>query len=102
MAFEARSGSTRQYYYRSERHGDRVRKVYLGTGPDAQEQDRLVRERRQEREAELSALATQEARFARAEKALRDLLELARALLEATLLAAGYRERRGEWRRPRS
>lgn len=45
MALEQRNG--RSYYYRYERDGEKVRKVYVGAGPIAElasEADRIERE----------------------------------------------------------
>ena len=101
MAWEKRRNG-RLYYYRSHRHGDRVAKEYVGSGPAAEAAAQTDAERRAAREAERQA-----------EQQLRDVYSAAAEQVavfgckvdlrtEAELLAAGYhRHDRGPWRRKR-
>jgi hypothetical protein len=100
MGWEERRG--RLYYYKSERVGGRVRKVYLGNDEVARtlaEADATIR-RVQE--------AGREARRARREEMdaedaqLEELCELIELLTKGALLEVGYRKRKGEWRRKRA
>ena len=96
MALETRDGRT--YYYRSVRDGDKVRKVYEGSGElarivhEREIMDRAAEEhrRKQEREAqeELEALSAP----------ARVVGEAAEVLVRAVLVAGGYRRHKGEWR----
>src|SRR3954452_5367433 len=99
MAWERRGGNL--YYYQSEREDGRVRKRYIGTGEIAEliahadETIRRTRAGRRERErAEL-----EEARGLAS--AADELHEAAEILARAELVAAGYRRRKGQWRRRR-
>ena len=99
MAWEQRGG--RRYYYRCVRKGDRVRKVYVGTGPaadQAAETDRRHRQQRLERKQRMSALVLElelAARFA--DHGHEEFLQRATELLNE----AGYRYHRGSWRKQR-
>ena len=99
MALENRGGNL--YYYRSVRRGDKVSRVYMGSGELARiahERDLInraieegrQREERAERES-LEALAAPVA----------ELCEVAEVLARAHLIAAGCHRHKGEWRRER-
>ena len=97
MAWEKRRNKV--YFYRSVRHGEKVLKVYLGAGPDAEQAADAGRGRRQERdrlrESEVLELLRLEAVLA---QALR-LEALVCLLTEAALLAVGLRrQNRRPWR----
>jgi hypothetical protein len=99
VAWEKRGGKL--YYYRSVRDGERVKKEYVGTGEIAEllahadETIRLSREKRRAQEmAERESL----------EELLAPTLEVreaARVLARASLVALGYHNHHGEWRRRR-
>ena len=100
MALEKRNG--RLYYYRHVRDGDRVRKVYVGSGELARiayEQDlikRTIEKHRQQEEQEeweeLEGLAS----------SVEDFCEVTEILTRACLVAGGYRRYQGHWRLKRS
>jgi hypothetical protein len=100
MALEKRNGNL--YYYRSVRDGDKVRKVYEGSGELARiahEREIMNRaagehERREERE-ELDRIEALAARVLQ-------LSEATEVLVRAHLVAAGYRRYQGKWRRARA
>jgi hypothetical protein len=99
MALEKRDGNL--YYYRHVRDGDRVRKVYVGSGELARiayEQDLIKREaeehkRKEEREEreKLEALVS----------SVEELSEVAEIITRAYLIAGGYRRYQGHWRKRR-
>ncbi len=96
MAWEERNG--RHYYYQSVREAGEVRKKYIGTGEIAEliahadaTRRRVREQRREEGRAELERMRDLVA------PAL-ELDEAADALLRAHLVAAGYRECKGQWR----
>ncbi len=100
MALETRDGNL--YYYRHVRDGDRVRKVYVGSGELARiayEQDLIKRaaeehkrkEEREERE-KLETLVS----------SVEELSEVAEIITRAYLIASGYRRYQGHWRLKRS
>ena len=104
MAWERRGGGL--YYYRSERENGRVRKRYVGRGEVAElvahadETRRAVRERRRREErAELGR--ARELSEAGAELGA-ELDAAAEALARAEMVAAGYHNHKGEWRRRRN
>ncbi len=100
MALEQRNG--RSYYYRHERDGEKVRKVYVGAGPIAElasEADRI------KREAVEAQRSKQQRDLERLDALVAPVLELdyaARVLTHAALVASGYHRHKGEWRRARS
>ena len=99
MAWEKRGGNL--YYYRSVRRGDKVSRVYMGSGELAKivhERDlinRAIEEgRRQEERRERERLEALTAPVA-------ELEEIAEILARAHLIAAGCHRHKGEWRRER-
>ena len=101
MAWETRERGDR-YYYRSVRDGERVRKVYLGTGEFARiaaEGDVIRRAKREgERQRGREAVEGLEALAA----PLEELDEAAEVLTRAVLVAGGYHRHKGVWRRERT
>jgi hypothetical protein len=100
MALEKRGGNL--YYYRSIRRGDKVRRVYVGSGElatIAQELDLMERaqeeHRRQEERRELENLESLAA-------PVLEVGEAATVLARAHLVASGFHKRKGEWRRERN
>jgi hypothetical protein len=99
VAWEKRKGC--RYYYKGKRVGGRVRKVYLGAGEMARALARadaaiyctkeLERERERAERERLKALASP----------IEELCEAADVLTEAHLLAAGFTQHKGQWRRRR-
>ena len=100
MTLERRDG--RLYYYLSVRDGERVRKVYVGSGEFARicyETDILRRtSRRAQRERDSTELERLEGLVTPVE----ELSDAAKVLLIAHLVDGGYRRRKGERRRARS
>jgi hypothetical protein len=100
MAWEKRGGQS--YYYRSVRDGERVRKVYLGSGifgELAARRDEEKRERQAaERDCEREELGYLEALAA----PVLEIEEAAEVLTHAALVASGYHRHKGEWRRERT
>ena len=100
MTLERRDG--RLYYYRSVRDGERVRKLYVGSGEFARicsETDILRRtSRRAQRERERAELERLKGLVA----PLEEFSEAAKVLVTAHLVDGGYRKHKGEWRRARS
>jgi hypothetical protein len=96
MALEKRGDNL--YYYRSVRNGEKVRKVYVGSGELARiahEGDILRRTGREaEREQEKAELERLEALAA----PIRELADAAEILAHAHLIAGGYRRYEGHWR----
>lgn len=100
MGWERRRNG-RMYYFRAERDGDRVRKVYVGGGERGRQ----------------AAAADQAARHSRAQAAelrqldrrpvdelaakLHDLGATIDRLLACRLLCDGWKQHHREWRRPR-
>lgn len=96
---KARGGS---YFYASARDGDRVRKIYLGRGEKAHEAARQIEARREERTARRLAFEVERDRLAVADKLLTEMAIWAELLARATLVANGFHERKGQWRRRRN
>ncbi len=100
MGWESRHGG--MYYYRSVREGRRVIKRYYGRGPLGELAASLDEEARRRRQAESAAIAAAAAAPAPADALLAELEAACSTMLDATLVAAGFRRHdRGEWRRTR-
>ena len=99
MALERRDGNL--YYYRSVRDGEKVRKVYWGSGELA----RIAHEReimnRALREHERRESAKELERMEALAAPVLALSEAAEILVRAHLIACGYHRHKGEYRRAR-
>jgi hypothetical protein len=100
VALERRNGSL-YYYYRSKRSGERVRKVYAGSGELAQiaANEELIRRTLREGERERERAELEELKALAAPVAA--LCEATEILTRAHLVAWGYRKSQGKWRRAR-
>lgn len=99
MAWELKG--KRAYYYQAKRIGSLVRKVYLGRGDDANraaETARMMREVKAKIEEKLKEMRDDSAS---AVSVMADLEIGVNQFLQASLLAAGYRQHRGTWRKRR-
>ena len=99
MAWEKRKGSLNRYYYRSVRQGNRVRKVYFGSGLAgklAASMDAGVRGERKRRAAGVRESAEQ---YVAALEPLAALENALRALMVLSLHSAGYEYSRYKWRK---
>jgi hypothetical protein len=101
VALEKRKNGS-LYYYRSDRRGGRVRRVYVASGELARiahEQEIILRAARDhKRLEEAKELDRLEAIIA----PVLELEEAAEVLARAHLIAAGCHRRKGGWRRARS
>jgi hypothetical protein len=99
VALERRNGNL--YYYRSVRDGEKVRKVYWGSGELA----RIAHEReimnRAARQHERRESAKELERLKALAAPVLELSEAAEILVRAHLIDAGYHRRKGEYRRAR-
>jgi len=102
LSWDAKArGSKRGYFYKSIRRGDRIVKVYMGRGEEADEAARQIEQRRKDCQAQREAWQEELAQLAAADQHLRELQEAAYLLVAAVLTGAGYHQRRGEWRKQR-
>ena len=96
MSWERRKGSS--YYYKGAREGKRVRKVYLGGGPEAVEAAWVDAERRAQEQAERTERAEAEQLDAQVDRMCRAV----QRLMTAALYGAGFHQHaRGAWRKRR-
>jgi hypothetical protein len=99
VALERRNGNL--YYYQSVRAGEKVRKVYWGSGELA----RIAHEReimnRSARHHERRESAKELERLEALAAPVLELSEAAEILVRAHLIDAGYHRRKGEYRRAR-
>lgn len=90
------------YYTRSKRKNGRVVREYFGCGGTAQLLAMLDEADREERSVERAEREQERAVPLATEEALSALGAELDGLVRATLIAAGYHEHRGQWRRSRS
>jgi hypothetical protein len=96
MTLEKRDGNL--YYYRSVRDGEKVRKVYMGSGELARiAHEREIRNRAAEERERQEELKEREKLEALASPVV-GLCEVAEILVRAHLIAGGYRRYQGHWR----
>jgi hypothetical protein len=97
MALEKRGRNL--YRYRSVRTADgRVRKEYLGRGPEAVEAERRAAEARAARKADAAAARDLEASLAEADRLGRELDADVNAAVGAFLDSIGVHVHKGTWR----
>ena len=93
----------RGYYYRSERDGRRVRRMYVGAGRAGEIAAQLDALAREERWLKALDLRDEKAELDALDAPLNELNDVADLLAHAALLAAGYHQhKRGEWRKRRA
>src|SRR4051812_13236287 len=99
MGWERRGAG--EFYYRTLRRGAKTERVYLGKGPEAELAAALDQQRRRQRDRERQDRGLMRLTWRGACEPLDALEAVIDLLVRAHLLAAGYRCRRGEWRRIR-
>jgi hypothetical protein len=88
----------KRYYYRKRRVGRRVVSEYAGSGYLAELEHTLQQVEHQERAERRAAIEALKAQLADPPE-LAQYLRLVRLLMEASLVAAGFRQHeRGDWR----
>ena len=97
MGLEKRNG--RVYYYKSRRDGEKVRKVYVGAGDFAHLAAKLDEAERLRRKEEVAYWKAERERLERDAAFLQELTEAAEVLVRAHLLASGFHQHKGQWRR---
>ena len=99
MAWERRGGGL--YYYSSTRRGGKVVKAYHGRGLAGRLAADAFDRARRLRAEQASALGAERAMLAPIEAAMAALDEACRLMTRACLVAGGYHESCGHWRRRR-
>ena len=100
MGWETRPRGGR-YYTRSKKIGGRVVREYVGTGYVAERIAQMDAEEREEREQVQAALKAERDRIRAQGKAVMDYCRNVDEVLTEALLAAGYHNHKGQWRRRR-
>ena len=100
MAWEQRKRGG-WYYTRSRRINGRVVREYVGGGLRGELAAAEDARKRAVREAQRKARAEEQQRLSRQDVPLEKLNTLCRELVQQLLEAAGYCQRRGEWRKRR-
>ena len=101
MGWEARERGAGSYYYRSVREGERVRKEYVGGGALGQVAAKMDETERLRRKEEIAYRRAERERLERSAAFLQELTEAAKVLVRAHLLASGFHQHKGQWRRQR-
>jgi hypothetical protein len=99
MGWEVRG--SKRFYYRAQRVGDRVIKQYFGSGRRARLAAQEDDEERLRKARERSEIRTIEESVVDVNSLMEDLDHVVNMMLQATLLAAGYHQHRGNWRKYR-
>jgi hypothetical protein len=101
MAWETRGN--RRFYYRSKRINGKVVKEYVGgDDPETRLIAELDRQNRAKRQEAIEAVRRTQNRLDEATKPLTVFITNLDVLVQAELLAAGFHDHRGEWRRRRA
>jgi hypothetical protein len=99
MGWETRSG--REYYYRKEREGGRVRSVYVGGGETARLIAQLDAMKSDEREGKRILARMEREQLQEQETEVTRVCAIVETLTAAALLAAGFHTHKRQWRRKR-
>jgi hypothetical protein len=100
LAWEDRKGNS--YYYSAQRIGGRVRKLYLGRGSMAGRMASAESSARRRREEEMEAWTAERERLGALVALIGELCEAVEVLTRAHLIANGYHQVKGQWRRRRA
>lgn len=96
MAWESRGD--RRFYYRYQRDGRNVRKIYCGAGEAAKRAAAEDVAKKEKRAADRAELAVFQAKLAAVDQLAEEIEQGVDLLTEATLLALGFHQHRGQWR----
>ena len=99
MAWEPRSGTKARYYYRGERVGGQVRKVCYGSGRRAAMMARQDAQTQAARAKDNAAAQVAEVELEPLERLSIESDEQVELLMEALLLAGGFHQHKGQWRK---
>jgi hypothetical protein len=99
MGWEERNGH--YYYYDKIREGGRVVSKYIGKGIASKLIEATNEQNRWEREELRLERHRQRALDREIDSAIRDCSAQAKVLTEVVLLASGYHQHKGQWRRKR-
>ncbi len=99
MGWEQRNG--RSYYFRKVREGGRVRSEYMGAGLLAQLSAEEDDDKRRERNAQRATDRATRHAEAQIDRQLAGVESAIAAMTHDTLLAAGYHQHKGQWRKKR-
>jgi hypothetical protein len=100
MSWETRNGRG-AYYTRSRRNGGRIIREYIGTGDFALARAHADAQERQQRQAEAARLRQQKATDQSLDADIDQFCRLTDGIARAVLLAAGYHNHKGQWRKRR-
>ena len=101
MGWETRERGTGSYYYRSVREGNRVKNEYIGGGVHGQVAALRDELKRRQQEEETAYWNEERERFEEAAAFLEEIGGASEVLVRAHLIAHGFHNERGEWRRRR-
>ena len=99
MAIETRGNN--RYYYRKRRIGGRVVSEYIGSGSHADIAALEDERARDDTEARRQALTQAEHEYSELVSPVDQFESLLMQLMRAELLAAGYHQHKGQWRKKR-
>ena len=99
MGWETRGG--REYYYRKERDGSRVRSQYVGGGETARLIAQLDAMKGDEREGKRILARMERGRIEEQEAEVTRVCAVVETLRTAALLSAGFHTHKRQWRRKR-
>ena len=99
MAWKTING--RRYYYKSERAGGRVKTTYFGAGEAGTLMAEMVAIERLERAADREGLREQREEFMAEETVVSEWFDGVQAVADAAMIAAGFHQHKGQWRRKR-
>lgn len=99
MPWELRSG--RAYFYRLVRRDGRLVRRYVGRGPQAEASAAEEADERRRRMADQELWKNRQAMLRDADRFVAEFSAGVKLLTQASLLAAGYHQHRGTWRKKR-
>jgi hypothetical protein len=88
-----------RYFYKSERQGGRVRSTYFGAGESGSVMAQIISLERLEKAAERSERQAEREEFESEDRAVSDWFDDVQAVSDAAMVAAGFHNHKGQWRR---
>src|SRR5215218_7780112 len=101
MGWESRGRGTRRYYTRSQWVDGRVVREYFGSGVLGEIAALEDEYKRRQREEEAACWKEEKQSLEAGAAFLDELAQAAEVLLRAQLLASGFHQHKGQWRRQR-
>jgi hypothetical protein len=91
----------RRYFYKCKREGSRVKTTYFGAGESGLVMAQIISLERLEKATVRSEHQAEREEFEAEDRAVSDWFEDVQVVADAAMVAAGFHDHKGQWRRKR-